>query len=57
MTAHRNRARKVGGTITPLIQKRIRSFSIGMRERKVWQNQYKKSDKRPAEVIPAFSGR
>jgi hypothetical protein len=57
MTAHKNKARKVGGTITPLTQKRIRSFSMGISERKLWRNQYRKNESRPAEVMPAFAGR
>ena len=36
MTAQRKRAKKVGGTITLLTRKRIRSFSIGMRKMADW---------------------
>jgi hypothetical protein len=57
ITLQRNRAKKVGGTTAPLMRKRIRSFEIGMRERKLWMNQYRKKLRRPADVIPAFSGR
>jgi hypothetical protein len=39
IAAHRKRARKVGGTIIPLIKKRIRSFLIGMQARMVWKIQ------------------
>jgi hypothetical protein len=48
ITAQRKRARKVGGTMTALTRKRIRSFSIGMRARQVWQIQYRKMQSRPA---------
>lgn len=39
MTAQRNRAKKVGGTMTPLTRKRIRSFLMGMQARIVWNIQ------------------
>jgi hypothetical protein len=48
ITAQRKRAAKVGGTITPLIQNNILSFVIGMSERPVWMNQYKKKQRSPA---------
>jgi hypothetical protein len=48
ITAHRNKARNVGGTITPFTQKRMRSFAIGINARFVWMNQYRKTQRRPA---------
>jgi hypothetical protein len=48
MTAHRNRAKNVGGTTIPLIQKRMRSLEIGMRASAVWRNQYRNKQSKPA---------
>lgn len=39
MTAQRNKAKKVGGTITPLTQKSIRNFEIGINASAVCMNQ------------------
>jgi hypothetical protein len=48
MTAHKNKARNVGGTITPFTQNRMRSFEIGMSASPVCMNQYKNTQRRPA---------
>jgi len=48
MTAQRKRAKNVGGTTIPLIQKRTRNFEIGMRASAVCRNQYKNRQSNPA---------
>lgn len=50
ITAHRNKAKNVGGTTTPLTQNNMRSFEIGMRARPVCKNQYRKTQRRPAAI-------
>ena len=57
ITAHKKSATKVGGTTIPLIKNNMRSFSMGMSDKALWINQYKKKERSPAEVMPVFSGR
>jgi len=48
MTAHKKRAKNVGGTMTPFTQNKMRSFEIGMSARAVCMNQYRKTHSKPA---------
>ena len=50
ITAQRNRAKNVGGTMTPLTQNKIRSLEMGIRANPVWRNQYRKTQSRAAAV-------
>lgn len=57
MTPNRNIPRKVGGIMTALTRKRIRSFSMGMSMRTLWRMKYNPKQSRLPLSISALAGR
>jgi hypothetical protein len=51
MTAHKNKARNVGGTMMPFTQNKTRSLEIGISARAVCMNQYRKTQSSPAAIL------